>query len=45
MVLPQGRVKSQVAVEQELPPDSEAADEAKAAWRERLGTLKEWLEA
>jgi hypothetical protein len=34
-----------VAVEQELLPDSKAADEAWAAWRERFGALKPWLEA
>ncbi|MGH3646274.1 MAG: SRPBCC family protein [Micromonosporaceae bacterium] len=36
--------KSQVAVEQEQLPNATAADAAKAAWRDRLTTLKTMLE-
>jgi hypothetical protein len=39
-----GEGKSQVAVEQELLPDSPAADAAKAYWRGRLSALKSVLE-
>lgn len=39
-----GDTKAGVAVEQERLPDTEAADHAKAAWRERLTVLKHLLE-
>jgi hypothetical protein len=39
-----GEAKSQVAVEHERLPDTQAAEEAKAYWRERLDVLKTVLE-
>jgi hypothetical protein len=39
-----GNGRSQVAVEQERLPDPQAAEEAKAYWRERLVALKSVLE-
>ena len=39
-----GEAKSQVAVEHERLPDMQAAEEAKAYWRERLDVLKTVLE-
>ena len=39
-----GKAKSQVAVEQERLPDEEAAEKAKAYWRERMAALKSLLE-
>jgi hypothetical protein len=39
-----GEAKSQTAVEHERLPDAQAADEAKAYWRERLAVLKTLLE-
>jgi hypothetical protein len=39
-----GDTKSQVSLEQERLPDTEAADQAKAYWRERLAALKALLE-
>lgn len=40
-----GEAKSQAAVEHERLPDAQAAEAAKARWRERLTALKELLEA
>jgi uncharacterized protein YndB with AHSA1/START domain len=40
-----GNGRSQVAVEQERLPDAQAAEDAKAFWRERLVALKSLLEA
>ena len=39
-----GEAKSQAAVEHERLPDAQAAEEAKAYWRERLAVLKTVLE-
>ncbi len=40
-----GEAKSQVAVTHERIPDAPAADKLKAFWRERVGVLKQVLEA
>jgi hypothetical protein len=42
---PKGESECQVAVAHERLPDAETAQEAKAAWRERLTTLKAMLES
>jgi uncharacterized protein YndB with AHSA1/START domain len=41
----QGEAKSQAAVEHERLPDVQAAEEAKAFWRERMAALKDLLES
>jgi hypothetical protein len=40
-----GEAKSQVAVTHERIPDAPTADKLKAFWRERVGVLKQVLEA
>jgi hypothetical protein len=43
-VAPKGADKSTVVVVHEKLPDADAAGGQKAAWRERLGALKSYLE-
>jgi hypothetical protein len=42
--LPKGADRSEVALEHSKLPDGATADDARAAWRERLGVLKATLE-
>jgi uncharacterized protein YndB with AHSA1/START domain len=44
-VEPKGEGKCQLAIAHERLPDADVAQRMKAMWRERLGTLKEVLEA